>query len=118
MEPDTFALLVVQQYLAENGFQEALAALEREGSSQYDASRLEQGSQLMHMTWKLYDEALTSTAQDASVSELHAQEEALLRGESEYSVTLVKRHSGAFTANLIDMALDEDTGTAYVGAGV
>ncbi|KAL4426975.1 hypothetical protein ABPG77_009536 [Micractinium sp. CCAP 211/92] len=79
-DPDRFALAIVQQWLADQGYTQALAALECEAGL-HVRHEVQRGSQLLQLVYD-HMEALAAASLDEAAAERRALEERLLAGGS------------------------------------
>ncbi|KAL4457940.1 hypothetical protein ABPG75_012805 [Micractinium tetrahymenae] len=79
-DPDRFALAIVQQWLADQGYTQALTALEREAGLRV-RHEVQRGSQLLQLVYD-HMEAAAAAALDEAAAERRALEERLLAGGS------------------------------------
>ncbi|MEW5315289.1 MAG: hypothetical protein WDW38_006729 [Sanguina aurantia] len=115
--PDEYALLLVQQYLSENGHSDVLSALERKTGVIYDDGKVSSGSLLMQLVYQRLENA-AAEHDDPEAAALKLEEESLLRGgNSDYVSECASVIEGVHTASVVAVRLWPGKDKILSGAG-
>ncbi|KAK9832909.1 hypothetical protein WJX74_001562 [Apatococcus lobatus] len=119
-DPEQLALLLVQQFLREQGYESALNAVEKESKSKYMEAKLSRGSMLLEMVYT-HIEAELSKEEDpeaAANKALAAEEERLLQGgRNDYPAALACTIRDLHPANIISVTCWPDRPQVVTGSG-
>eukprot|EP00199_Chlamydomonas_sp_CCMP681_P002158 CAMPEP_0119103270 /NCGR_PEP_ID=MMETSP1180-20130426/1744_1 /TAXON_ID=3052 ORGANISM="Chlamydomonas cf sp, Strain CCMP681" /NCGR_SAMPLE_ID=MMETSP1180 /ASSEMBLY_ACC=CAM_ASM_000741 /LENGTH=419 /DNA_ID=CAMNT_0007087725 /DNA_START=55 /DNA_END=1314 /DNA_ORIENTATION=+ len=114
MTPDTFAQLIVQQWLSDNGHRQALTALEKEIGLLWDEDKLDRGGILMDLVWS----HMESTSDDSPTDVHGAEEESLLRGGTgDYPQVVMHTIEGVHPTSVVCVRLLPGRDEVLTGSG-
>lgn len=117
-DPEELALLLVQQYLKERGYSQALAATEAVHGLKYVDYKLPRASMLMELLYSHMEGKLRASELGVEEARALETEERLLQGgEQDFPDTLVASVSGLHDSNIISIAVVAGTGDVITGAG-
>lgn len=88
-QPDDWALAIVQQWLHERGWNNALAALERDAGVKHVEEKLARGSQLMELVYRHIEDQLAASLNEGLVLAEQRREALLRPGAHDYPCVLL-----------------------------
>eukprot|EP00884_Botryococcus_braunii_P021127 jgi/Botrbrau1/7699/Bobra.0159s0136.1 len=115
-DPDVFALVLVQQFLAERGWQKALREVELAAGSTYYEGRAPRGSMLLEMVYKDFEHRMVESPVNEENARIQAEEDELLHGgEDDFPQSLMSNLEGLHSSNIISVVSTEQK--VITGAG-
>mmetsp|Transcript_20517 Transcript_20517/g.53667 ORF Transcript_20517/g.53667 Transcript_20517/m.53667 type:complete len:409 (-) Transcript_20517:284-1510(-) len=116
-DPGELALLTVQQYLRENGYEQALQAIERSTGVAYVEEKLPRGSMLLEMIHEKMEREIAEDLTDLELAD-RAEDEELLRSDArDWPHKDPTAVDGLHTSNILAVTLWMDEGLAFTGSG-